>query len=97
MCDADASPAMGLKTHDVENATWAQAMKSDEEHHWRNAAQTEMHIFSGSGVYVEISEDQLSPWSPSTKRALEVINMMWVLQKKRDEKGGLLTYKARRV
>eukprot|EP00965_Chrysotila_dentata_P246952 6207454-Pleurochrysis_carterae.AAC.6 len=63
-------------------------MKSDEEHHWRDAARTEMHNFSRHGVYVEASEDQLQSWSPSTKRAFE---------KKRDEKGGLLKYKARAV
>eukprot|EP00965_Chrysotila_dentata_P219870 6191404-Pleurochrysis_carterae.AAC.1 len=100
MCDEDASFAMGLKTLDEENPTWAQAMKSDEEHNWRNAARTEMHNFSRHGVYVKVSEDQLPSWNPSTMRAFEVIDMMWVLKKNRDEKvekGGLLKYKARAV
>eukprot|EP00965_Chrysotila_dentata_P042081 1396179-Pleurochrysis_carterae.AAC.1 len=88
---------MGLKAHDEENPTWAQAMKSDEQHQWRDAARTEMHNFSRHGVYVEVSEDQLPSWNPSTKRAFEVIDMMWVLKKKRDEKGRLLKYKARAV
>eukprot|EP00965_Chrysotila_dentata_P047484 1574975-Pleurochrysis_carterae.AAC.1 len=45
--------------NDEENPTWAQAMKSNEEHHWRDAARTEMHNFSRHGVYVKVSEDQL--------------------------------------
>eukprot|EP00965_Chrysotila_dentata_P126670 4188857-Pleurochrysis_carterae.AAC.2 len=32
-----------------------------------------------------------------SKRASEVIDMMWVLEKKRDEKGEVLKYKARAV
>eukprot|EP00965_Chrysotila_dentata_P195328 6176925-Pleurochrysis_carterae.AAC.1 len=97
MCDAAVSPAMGLKTHDEENPTWVQAMKGDEEHHWRDTSRTAMHNFSRHGVYVEISDDQLPSRNPNTKRAFEVIDMMWVLKKKRDEKGGLLKYKARPV
>eukprot|EP00965_Chrysotila_dentata_P046728 1551703-Pleurochrysis_carterae.AAC.1 len=72
-------------------------MKSNEEHHWHDAARTEMHNFSRHGVYVKGSEDQLPSWNPSTKRAFKVIDMMWVLKTKRDEKGGLLKYKARAV
>eukprot|EP00965_Chrysotila_dentata_P056393 1870855-Pleurochrysis_carterae.AAC.1 len=33
----------------------------------------------------------------TSKRAFEVTDMMWVLRKKKDEKGGLLKYKARAV
>eukprot|EP00965_Chrysotila_dentata_P013967 463614-Pleurochrysis_carterae.AAC.1 len=72
-------------------------MKSDELHHRRDAARTEMNNFSRHGVYVEISEDQLPSWNSSTKRAFEVIDMMWVLKKMRDETCGLLKYKARAV
>eukprot|EP00965_Chrysotila_dentata_P123062 4067742-Pleurochrysis_carterae.AAC.1 len=56
-----------------------------------------MHNFSRHGVYVEVSEDQLPSWNPRTKRAFEVIDMMWVLKTKRDEKDGLLKFKARAV
>eukprot|EP00965_Chrysotila_dentata_P141105 4663758-Pleurochrysis_carterae.AAC.1 len=53
-----------------------------------------MQNFDRHGVYVEISEDQLPSWNAYSKRALEVIDMMWVLKKKRDEKGDVLKYKA---
>eukprot|EP00965_Chrysotila_dentata_P140970 4660216-Pleurochrysis_carterae.AAC.1 len=48
-------------------------------------------------VYIEISEDQLPSWNNDSKRAAEVIDIMWVLRKKKDEKGNLLKYKARAV
>eukprot|EP00965_Chrysotila_dentata_P201798 6180759-Pleurochrysis_carterae.AAC.1 len=53
--------------------------------------------FERQGVYVEVSEDQLPSWNASTKRAYEVIEMMWALRKKRNEKGEIPTYKARTV
>eukprot|EP00965_Chrysotila_dentata_P149521 4937450-Pleurochrysis_carterae.AAC.1 len=56
-----------------------------------------MQNFDRHGVYVEISEDQLPSWNAYySKRASEVIDMMWVLKKKRDEKGDVLKYKLRR-
>eukprot|EP00965_Chrysotila_dentata_P147450 4867512-Pleurochrysis_carterae.AAC.1 len=56
-----------------------------------------MQNFEGHGVYVEISEDQLPSWNNHSKRAAEIIDMMWVLKKKKDEKGELIKYKARAV
>eukprot|EP00965_Chrysotila_dentata_P147510 4869762-Pleurochrysis_carterae.AAC.1 len=56
-----------------------------------------MQNFERHGVYVEVSEDQLPPWNNSTRRAHEVIDMMWVLRIEKDEKGDLLKYKARAV
>eukprot|EP00965_Chrysotila_dentata_P258421 6213212-Pleurochrysis_carterae.AAC.4 len=70
-------------------------MRSDEANQWRDAARTEMQNFERHGVYVEFSEDQLQTWNSTSKRASEVIVMMWVLRKKKDEKGDLLKYKAR--
>eukprot|EP00965_Chrysotila_dentata_P173068 5711242-Pleurochrysis_carterae.AAC.1 len=72
-------------------------MKSNESNQWKDAARTEMQNFERHGVYVEVSEDQLPSWSASTRRAHEVMDMMWVLHKKRDEKGEILKYKARAV
>eukprot|EP00965_Chrysotila_dentata_P003229 104912-Pleurochrysis_carterae.AAC.1 len=60
ICDATA--VYGLK---------AQAVKSDEAHHWRDAARSEMQNFERHGVYVKVSEDQLPSWNASTKRAYE--------------------------
>eukprot|EP00965_Chrysotila_dentata_P091976 3036041-Pleurochrysis_carterae.AAC.3 len=92
----DATAVYGLKLHGDDNPTWAQAVKSDEAHHWRDAdARSEMQNFERHGTYVEVSEDQLPSWNASTKRAYEVIKMMWVLRKKRDEKGEILKHKAR--
>eukprot|EP00965_Chrysotila_dentata_P166514 5497633-Pleurochrysis_carterae.AAC.1 len=56
-----------------------------------------MQNFERHGVYVEVSEDQLPTWNRNSKRASEVIDIMWVLRKKKDEKGDLLKYKARAV
>eukprot|EP00965_Chrysotila_dentata_P088858 2933541-Pleurochrysis_carterae.AAC.1 len=56
-----------------------------------------MQNFERHGVYIEISEDQLPAWNNHSKRAAEVIDTMWVLRKKKDEKGDLLKYKARAV
>eukprot|EP00965_Chrysotila_dentata_P092765 3062703-Pleurochrysis_carterae.AAC.1 len=67
----------GVKAHGDDNPRWAQAMKSDEANNWRDAARSEMQNFERHGVYIEISEDQLPPWNASTKRAFEVIDMMW--------------------
>eukprot|EP00965_Chrysotila_dentata_P010986 357517-Pleurochrysis_carterae.AAC.1 len=76
---------------------WAQAMKSDEANNWRDAAQSEMQNYQRHGVYIEVSEDQLPSWNASTKRAFEVVDMMWVLTSKRDKKEEILRYKARAV
>eukprot|EP00965_Chrysotila_dentata_P048534 1609754-Pleurochrysis_carterae.AAC.1 len=72
-------------------------MKGDDAHQWQDAARAEMQNFERHGVYVEVSEDQLPSWNSSTRRAHEVIDMMWVLRIKKDEKGDLLKYKARAV
>eukprot|EP00965_Chrysotila_dentata_P036761 1223604-Pleurochrysis_carterae.AAC.1 len=57
-----------------------------------------MQNFDRHGVYVEVSEvDQLPSWNIHSRRASEVIDMMWVLKKKRDEKSEILKYKARAV
>eukprot|EP00965_Chrysotila_dentata_P182633 6030761-Pleurochrysis_carterae.AAC.1 len=56
-----------------------------------------MQNFDRHGVYVEVSEDKLLSWNAHSKRASEVIDMMWVLRKKRDEKEELLKCKARAV
>eukprot|EP00965_Chrysotila_dentata_P013270 438430-Pleurochrysis_carterae.AAC.1 len=72
-------------------------MKSDDADKWKDAAREEVQNFDRHGVYVEVSEDQLSSWNAHPKRASEVIDMMWVLKKKRDEKGEILKYKARAV
>eukprot|EP00965_Chrysotila_dentata_P024693 818442-Pleurochrysis_carterae.AAC.1 len=77
---------MGLKAHGEDNPTWSQAMKGDDAHQWRDAARTEMQNFKRHGVYVEISEDQLPSWNNTTRRAHKVIDMMWVLRIKKDEK-----------
>eukprot|EP00965_Chrysotila_dentata_P111952 3702248-Pleurochrysis_carterae.AAC.1 len=68
---------MGLKAHGEDNPTWAQAMKGDDAHQWRDTARTEMQNFERHRVYVEISEDQLPSWNSTTRRAHEVIDMMW--------------------
>eukprot|EP00965_Chrysotila_dentata_P262746 6214660-Pleurochrysis_carterae.AAC.3 len=70
-------------------------MKSDESNQWRDAARSEMQNFERHGFYVEVSENQLPSWSASTRRAHEGIDMMWVLRKKRGEKGEIFKYKAR--
>eukprot|EP00965_Chrysotila_dentata_P187146 6171946-Pleurochrysis_carterae.AAC.1 len=74
-------------------------MRSDEANQWRDAARAEMQNFERHGVYVEVSEDQPQNWNSTSKRASEVIDMMWVLtvRRKKDEKGDLLQYKARAV
>eukprot|EP00965_Chrysotila_dentata_P115161 3807283-Pleurochrysis_carterae.AAC.1 len=59
-------------------------MKGDDAHQWQDAARAEMQ--NSHGVYVEVSEDQLPSWNSSTRRAHEVIVMMWVLRIKKDEK-----------
>eukprot|EP00965_Chrysotila_dentata_P003433 111753-Pleurochrysis_carterae.AAC.3 len=63
MGDTDAIAAYGLKAHGEENSTWAQAMKSKEVNHCRNAARAEVQNFELRGVYVEVSEDQLPSWN----------------------------------
>eukprot|EP00965_Chrysotila_dentata_P166941 5512267-Pleurochrysis_carterae.AAC.1 len=72
-------------------------MKSDEADNRRDAARSEMQNFERHGVYIDVSEDQLPSWNAPTKRAFEVIDMMWVLRKKSDENGEVLKYKARAV
>eukprot|EP00965_Chrysotila_dentata_P208408 6184667-Pleurochrysis_carterae.AAC.2 len=72
-------------------------MNVDDAHPWQDAARAEMQNFEKHGVYVEVSEDQLPSWSNSTRRAHEVIEMMWVLRIKKDDNGSLLKYKARAV
>eukprot|EP00965_Chrysotila_dentata_P232422 6198963-Pleurochrysis_carterae.AAC.1 len=72
-------------------------MRSEEAKHWRDAARAEMQNFERHGVYVEVSEDQLPSWNAYSKRASEVIDMIWVLRNKKDEKCELLKYKARAV
>eukprot|EP00965_Chrysotila_dentata_P115353 3812675-Pleurochrysis_carterae.AAC.2 len=72
-------------------------MKSGEANKWKDAAREEMQNFDRHGVYVEVSEDQLPSWNVHSNRASEVIDMMGVLRKKRDEKGETLKYKARAV
>eukprot|EP00965_Chrysotila_dentata_P005193 170164-Pleurochrysis_carterae.AAC.1 len=72
-------------------------MKSDEANNWRDAARSETQHFEIHGVYIEVSEDQLPSWNASTKGAFKVIDMMWVLRKKKDENGEVLKYKARAV
>eukprot|EP00965_Chrysotila_dentata_P060223 1996745-Pleurochrysis_carterae.AAC.1 len=47
--DADVSMAMRLKAHGEDNPTWAQAMKGDNAHQWRDAARTEMQNFERHG------------------------------------------------
>eukprot|EP00965_Chrysotila_dentata_P135057 4466615-Pleurochrysis_carterae.AAC.1 len=71
--------------------------RSDEANQWRDAARAEMQNFERHEVYVEVSEDQLHTWKSTSKRASEVMDMMWVLRKKKDEKGDRLKYKARAV
>eukprot|EP00965_Chrysotila_dentata_P163374 5396248-Pleurochrysis_carterae.AAC.2 len=76
--DADITEAHGLKAHGEDNPAWAQAMRSDEANQWRgDAARAEMQNFERHGVYVEVSEDQLQTWNSTSKRASEVIDMMW--------------------
>eukprot|EP00965_Chrysotila_dentata_P003269 106165-Pleurochrysis_carterae.AAC.1 len=65
-------------------------MRSDEANQWRDAARAEMRNFERHGVYVET-------WNSTSRRASEVIDMMLVLRKKKDEKSDLLKYKARAV
>eukprot|EP00965_Chrysotila_dentata_P092526 3053502-Pleurochrysis_carterae.AAC.1 len=65
-------------------------MKSDDANKWKDAAREEMQNFDRHGVYVEVSEDKLPSWNAHSKRASKVIDMMWVLRKKRDEKGEIL-------
>eukprot|EP00965_Chrysotila_dentata_P051332 1702471-Pleurochrysis_carterae.AAC.1 len=77
MCDATAVATYGVKAHGDDNPTWAQAMKSDEANNWRDAARSEMQNFERHGACIEVSEDQLSSWNAWTKRAFEVIDMMW--------------------
>eukprot|EP00965_Chrysotila_dentata_P120263 3976457-Pleurochrysis_carterae.AAC.1 len=72
-------------------------MKGDDAHQWQDAARAKMQNFERDGVYVEVSEDHLPSWNSSTRRAHGVIDMMWVLRIKIDEKGDLLRYKARAV
>eukprot|EP00965_Chrysotila_dentata_P134727 4456355-Pleurochrysis_carterae.AAC.2 len=55
-------------------------MKGDDAHQWQNAEKAEMQNFERHGVYVEVSWDQLPSWTNSTRRADEVIDMMWVLR-----------------
>eukprot|EP00965_Chrysotila_dentata_P040770 1351844-Pleurochrysis_carterae.AAC.1 len=62
---------MGLKVHNNDNPTWAQAMKGDDAHQWQNAARAEMQNFERHGMYIEVSEDQLPSWNSSTRRAHE--------------------------
>eukprot|EP00965_Chrysotila_dentata_P021957 726698-Pleurochrysis_carterae.AAC.3 len=96
--DADTTAeAYGLKVYGEDNPTWAQAMRGDEANQWRDAAPAEMQNFEQHGVYVKVSEDKLQTWSSTLRRACEVIDMMWVLRKKKDEKGDLLKYKAQAV
>eukprot|EP00965_Chrysotila_dentata_P028701 953656-Pleurochrysis_carterae.AAC.1 len=59
-------------------------MRSEEANHRRDAAREEMRNFKRHGVYVEASEDQLPSWNSYSQRASEVIDMMWVLRKKKD-------------
>eukprot|EP00965_Chrysotila_dentata_P116050 3836729-Pleurochrysis_carterae.AAC.1 len=75
--DTDAIAAYGLKVHGEESPTWTHAMKSEEANHWRDAARAELQNFERHGVYVEVSEDQLPSWNAHSKRASEVIDMMW--------------------
>eukprot|EP00965_Chrysotila_dentata_P128055 4234338-Pleurochrysis_carterae.AAC.1 len=48
MDDTDAITAYGLKAHGEENPTWAQAMRSKEGNHWRDAARAEMQNFEAA-------------------------------------------------
>eukprot|EP00965_Chrysotila_dentata_P095546 3158010-Pleurochrysis_carterae.AAC.1 len=75
--DANITEAYGLKGHGDDNPTWAQAMRGDEANQWRDAARAEMQNFERHGVYVEVSEDQLQTRNSTSKRASEVIDMMW--------------------
>eukprot|EP00965_Chrysotila_dentata_P070916 2343828-Pleurochrysis_carterae.AAC.1 len=79
MGDADFTAAYELKVHGDDNPTWTKAMKSDEANQWKDADRKEMQNFDRHGVYVEINEDQLPSWNAYSKRASEVIDIMWVL------------------
>eukprot|EP00965_Chrysotila_dentata_P095205 3147209-Pleurochrysis_carterae.AAC.1 len=92
MCDATAVARYRVKAHGDDNPTGAQAMKSNEANNWRDAARSEMQNFERHGVYIEVSEDQLPSWNASTIRAFEVIDMMLVLRKKRDENVEILKF-----
>ena len=48
------------------------------------------------GAYLPVFEDTLSTWSPITRRATEVVNILWVLKKKYID-GLFEKYKARAV
>eukprot|EP00965_Chrysotila_dentata_P005830 191930-Pleurochrysis_carterae.AAC.1 len=56
-----------------------------------------MDNFDRHGVKVEVPEDSLPSWNSNTRRASEVVDMLWVLKKKKDENGNLHKYKARAV
>eukprot|EP00965_Chrysotila_dentata_P133916 4428830-Pleurochrysis_carterae.AAC.1 len=72
-------------------------MDSDDKDEWLTAARADVDNFDRHGVKIEVAEDSLTTWNPRTRRASEVVDMMWVLKKKKDEKGDLLKFKARAV
>eukprot|EP00965_Chrysotila_dentata_P050257 1665310-Pleurochrysis_carterae.AAC.1 len=58
-------------------------MRNDEANQWCDAARAEMQNFERHGVYVEVSKYQLQTWNSTSRRASEVIDMLWVLRKER--------------
>eukprot|EP00965_Chrysotila_dentata_P129802 4290902-Pleurochrysis_carterae.AAC.4 len=84
MCDANASIAIGLKRHGDDNSTWAQRMESDEAHPWCDVCSKDQEaqlrqtrrVPGGQRGTVTIMES-------CHKKAFEVIDMMWVLKKRK--------------
>ena len=78
-----------------DNPYYKQAMSGPERTFWRDACDEEMGNLKRNNVYIEVPEDSLPTWNPSTRRSTELVDMMWVLKKKFNELRELLKYKAR--
>ena len=56
----------------------------------------EIENFERFGTFeMNVPEDTLDTWDPHKRRATEVVDMMWVLKKKYNERRELLKFKAR--
>ena len=80
---------------DCDNPGYKQAMSGPERELWRAACDEEVASLDRKHIYQEVPEDSLPSWDPKRRRALELIDLMWVLKVKYNELNERVRWKAR--
>ena len=84
-----------VKRGNSDTPYYKQAMAGSERIFWQEACDTEMASLERNQIFIEVPVDSLPSWNPITRKASELVDIMWVLKKKFNELRVLIKFKAR--